>query len=162
MSFEVVLISACLLDIPCRYNGQASEVSLISLLQSRKNWCLIPVCPEQLGGLPTPRHPVEIQQGDGFDVLKGKATVETHDGRDMTCHFVRGAEIVFRIATLTGAGKMITQARSPSCSSHLIYDGRFSNRLIEGYGVCAALLEQRGMELIDCKVMDPGKQTDLC
>jgi uncharacterized protein YbbK (DUF523 family) len=161
MSVEVVLISACLLDIPCRYNGRSAETSLIPLLQSRKDWCLIPVCPEQLGGLPTPRHPVEIRQGDGFDVLKGKATVETCDGCDMTPHFIRGAEIVCRIAALTGAGKMITQARSPSCSSQLIYDGRFSSRLVEGYGVCAALLNQKGIELIDGQAIGPEKAESI-
>lgn len=152
MSAEIVLISACLLDIPCRYNGRAAERSLASLLRggSRDKICLIPVCPEQLGGLPTPRNPVEIRRGDGFDVLRGDAAVVDRNGNDVTEHFIRGARIILQIARMTGAVRMIMQARSPSCSSRLIYDGRFSKRLVKGYGVCAALLQQNGIEPVDC------------
>ncbi len=155
MPVEPVLISACLLDIPCRYNGLAAECSLVSLLHKRKDWCLIPVCPEQLGGLPTPRNPVEIQHGNGYDVLNGKAVVATRDGHDMTRHFIQGAEITLKIALMTGAVTMISQSRSPSCSSHMIYDGWFSGRLIKGNGVCSALLRKSGIEIIDCAAVDP-------
>ena len=149
MNKETVLISVCLLNIPCRYNGQPAEKCLDPVMLDRIPYQLVPVCPEQLAGLPTPRKPVEIRNGDGFDVLKGRAVVISKDGDDLTGQFIKGARITLEIARITKVAKMITQPRSPSCSSSGIYDGSFSHRLINGYGVCAALLKQNGIELID-------------
>ena len=110
---------------------------------------IVPVCPEQLSGLSTPRKPVEIQGGDGFAVLRHQARVVSQDGQDFTDQFLRGAQIVLGIAKMLGAVQMITQFRSPSCSSGQIYDGRFCHTLKPGFGVCAALLQLNGIELVD-------------
>lgn len=137
---RITLISACRLGIPCRYDGRASPHRLDEETIEALGPSLVPVCPEQLGGLPTPRVPAEIQGGDGFDVLAGRARVVSRDGRDVTEHFVRGARQVLRITRITGATRMILQARSPSCGCRQIYDGTFGDVLVEGVGVTAALL----------------------
>jgi uncharacterized protein YbbK (DUF523 family) len=143
-----VLICACLVGIGCRYDGQPAAERLDRGTMEGRGHCFVPVCPEQLGGLPTPRAPVEIQGGDGRDVLGGRARVASEAGEDFTEALVRGAEAVLEIGRLVGAGRMITQARSPSCSAGGIYDGSFSGRLREGYGVCAALLAREGVEVV--------------
>ena len=149
MEKETVLISACLLGIPCQYNGQQAIQQLSKAAIEGLNAHIVPVCPEQLCGLATPRSPVEIQGGDGVDVLEKRAGIVTPEGDDLTEQFIKGAELVAEIAELVGAKKMITQHRSPSCSSKLIYDGTFSHKLKPGFGVCAALLKEQGLALID-------------
>ena len=128
-----VLISACLLGFPCRYDGAGkADARLQALAKTRR---LIPVCPEQLGGLPTPRPPAERV---GERVL-------ARDGTDVTPAFVRGAEETLRLARQLGCTTAILKARSPSCGSGQIYDGTFSGRLVSGSGVTAALLRQNGI-----------------
>lgn len=146
---EIVLISACLVGIPCRYNGEIALNLLSEAILHDSRFLFIPVCPEQLAGLSTPREPVEIQQGDGRDVLQGQASVKTRDSLDFTKQFIQGAQCVLQIARITKAKKMITQHCSPSCASSRIYNGDFSHRLREGPGVCAALLQQNGILTID-------------
>ncbi len=102
---------------------------------------IVPICPEQLAGLPTPRDPVEIQGGDGFDVLKGRAVVRTEAGEDLSEAFRHGARVTAQITELVGATLMVTQLRSPSCSCDTIYDGSFGHRLRPGVGVTAACLK---------------------
>jgi uncharacterized protein YbbK (DUF523 family) len=149
MKQKNILISACLLDIPCQYDGELAKTRLNPSILSKIEEHLIPVCPEQLGGLSTPRKPVEIIKGDGFDVLKNRARVQTKDGQDFTEYFLKGAKIVAEISKIFDASIMITQNRSPSCSSNGIYDGNFNHTLISGVGVCAALLKQLNLTLID-------------
>ena len=144
-----ILISACLLGIPCQYDGQPAKRQLHPSIQAAIQSQIIPVCPEQLSGLPTPRQPVEIIDGDGGDVLRGQACVCSQDGHDYTAIFRRGAEITLQLARLTGASAIITQKRSPSCSSAGIYDGTFSHTLHDGHGVCAALLYAHSIQLWD-------------
>lgn len=149
MHKKTVLVCTCLLDIACPYNGKPAEKRLDTLVISNADYHLVPVCPEQMGGLPTPRKPAEITGGDGFDVLSGRALVRTGDGEDFTGCFVRGAQAVLKIARITHATGMVTQRRSPSCSCNGIYDGTFSHTLIPGMGVCAALMHQNNLELIE-------------
>jgi uncharacterized protein YbbK (DUF523 family) len=133
---DMYIVSACLLGVACRYDGKSKPDSrVIFLLQQGK---AIPVCPEQLGGLPTPRVPAE-RQGD---------LVITRDGQDVTLQFRRGAEEVVRIAKLAGCRRAILKARSPSCGQGQIYDGSFSGVLTEGEGVCAALCRENGIQVV--------------
>lgn len=156
MGDDIALISACLLGIPCRHNGRPARIQLTDKDLQHISWHLVPVCPEQLGGLPTPRVPVEIQGGDGYDVLEHGARVIGLDGADFTAEIIRGAQVTVRIAKLTGASRMITQSRSPSCSSTGVYDGSFGHKLRQGYGVCAALLCRNGLLLVDVGQLKTG------
>lgn len=141
------LISACLVGINCKYNGDNnSHGDFKSLLKQKR---AIPFCPEQAGGLPTPRPPAEIISGDGFDVIKKNAIVMTADGRDVTNFFIIGAKETLKLALLSGADKAILKSRSPSCGCKDIYDGNFKNLLKQGMGVTAAYLKLNGIELID-------------
>jgi len=102
----------------------------------------LPVCPEQLGGLPTPRDPAEIQGGEGKDVLRGKAIVLDRTGRDVTSNFLRGAEEVLRLANLIGAKEAIFKAESPSCGCGAIISG---GKPRAGDGVTVSLLKKHGI-----------------
>ncbi len=130
------LVSACLVGVRCRYDGQSKpDARVLELMQQGR---VIPVCPEQLGGLPTPRVSAE-RRGDG---------VITKDGRDVTEEFRRGAEEAVRVARLAGCRKAILKARSPSCGSGKIYDGTFSGTQVDGDGVCAALCKANGIQVV--------------
>ena len=133
---KVILCSACLLGIECRYDGKSKlNKKVIKLL---KKEILVPVCPEQLGGLSTPREPSE---------RKGKKTI-TKSGKDVTPYFRKGAKEVLKLAKLLGVKEAILKQKSPSCGCGKIYDGTFSDKLIEGNGVTAALLKQNGIKVI--------------
>ena len=130
-----ILVSACLLGIPCRYKGDARPSEWVRALNDRHS--LIPVCPEQLGGLATPRNPAEQQSG----------RVVNTQGEDVTVPFERGAQAALALARLNHVVCAVLKARSPSCGSGEIYDGSFSGRLIPGDGVSAALLKQNGIRV---------------
>lgn len=132
---KIILCSACLLGVKCRYNGKSKLSKRI--IKLAKKAILVPVCPEQLGGLPTPREPAE---------QKGKR-VFTKSGRDVTKNFQKGAKEVLRIAKLLGAKEAILKQKSPSCGSGQIYDGTFSKTLIKGNGVTTALLKKYGIKI---------------
>ena len=134
---EKLLISACLMGIHCRYNGERKAIPEIDALM--KKYDLIPVCPEQLGGLKTPREPSEIS---GEKVL-------TKSGSDVTAEYIRGAEETLRLGKLLGAKKALLKAKSPSCGSGTIHDGSFSGKLKDGYGITAKLLSENGFEIYD-------------
>ena len=141
-----ILISACLLGVNCRYDGGNShDTNAIKRHQHNK---LIPVCPEEAGGLLTPRPAVEIVGGDGNDVLDGKARVLTADGIDKTEEFLRGAKYALELAQSKGATSVLLKSRSPSCGCGEIYDGTFSRTLVSGDGVTTALLKRHGIEVI--------------
>ena len=140
------LISACLLGVRCRYDGGHSRDA--AAIKQHETDTLIAVCPEELGGLPTPRPPSEIVGGDGEDVLAGTAKVMTAAGEDVTGAYLRGAHQTLGIAQSHGATRVILKARSPSCGCGNIYDGTFSSTLKVGDGVTAALLKQHGIEVI--------------
>jgi len=108
----------------------------------------VPVCPEQLGGLPTPRVPQEINGGSGDDVLSGRCRVLNKDGVDVTDALKRGADETLRIATAMGVTTFVGRSRSPSCGVGSVYDGSFSGRIVPGDGITAALLRRNGIQII--------------
>ncbi|MEM1538910.1 MAG: DUF523 domain-containing protein [Candidatus Bathyarchaeia archaeon] len=130
------LCSACLLGVRCRYDGRSAlNKKVVGLLKVET---LIPVCPEQLGGLPTPREPAEIREGK----------VITRSGIDVTENFKRGAEQTLKLAKLFNVKEAILKQGSPSCGCGRIYDGSFTGKIIKGYGVTAALLKKNGVIII--------------
>ena len=139
----LLLVSACLVGIPCQYDGGSCPNDQIQALATQGG--VLPFCPEVAGGLPTPRPPAEIQGGDGGDVLEGRARVVNVEGKDVTAEFLTGAKRALRVAQRWGIKKAILKARSPSCGVGRIYDGSFSGRLVEGDGVTTALLKREGI-----------------
>jgi len=133
---EIKLVSACLLGINCMWNG--GEKNCPELAELFKQGLLVPVCPEQLGGLPTPRVPSEIQE-DGRILAK--------DGKDVTDNVKNGAEVASRIAKSVGAKEFIGKSKSPSCGCGKTYDGTFSGKLIDKNGVTADLLQKNGIKI---------------
>jgi uncharacterized protein YbbK (DUF523 family) len=143
---EPILVSACLAGCECRYDGRANPTRKVSELVAEGR--AVQVCPEEDGGLSTPRAPAEIVGGDGHDVLAGRAKVMTVDGRDVTAAYIEGARKALAAALASGAGKAVLKSRSPSCGRGAIYDGTFSRTAKEGDGVTAALLSQNGIEVV--------------
>jgi len=138
----MIIVSKCFTGECCRYDGRSKPVPEIAALVERGE--AIPVCPEQLGGLPTPRVPSELESS-GELVLDGQARAVTADGRDVTKEYVRGAYAALSIAQMHGVSRAILKAKSPSCGSGLIYDGSFSGKLACGDGVTAALFKRNGI-----------------
>lgn len=128
--------SACLLGINCRYDGV--EKSNQKVLDLAKKEILIPICPEQLGGLSTPREPAE-QQGE---------KVVTKTGKDVTDNFVKGAQQALILAKIYNVKEAILKQKSPSCGCGKIYNGTFRKKLIKGDGVTTALLKKSGISVI--------------
>jgi uncharacterized protein YbbK (DUF523 family) len=137
------LISACLLGVKCRWNGDHNKNDRAMDLVKKE--ILLPVCPEQLGGLSTPRARQEIQGGAGKDVLDKKAKVINQDGDDVTEQLIKGAEETLRIAQLYQVKEFIGKSLSPSCSCSKIYDGTFAGKIRDGRGVTADLLMKNGI-----------------
>lgn len=133
-----ILVSACLLGEPCRYDARSVPCDAVRTLG--RDHELVPVCPEQLGGLPTPRIPSEIQPDE---------RVADREGNDRTDAFLAGAQAALRIAREHGCRKAILKAKSPSCGVHEVYDGSFSGIVIPGQGITAALLADAGLEIVD-------------
>ena len=129
---EKILISACLVGINCKFNGENNLLDKGILDEILKRYHLLFVCPEVFGGLNTPREPAEIKNG----------LVVTKSAKDVSENFKKGAEICLKIAKLNGCKKAILKARSPSCGSGQIYDGSFTKKLILGDGVAAKLLKE--------------------
>lgn len=137
-----ILVSACLAGVRCRYHGGSSEHEKIRALVEAG--MAVPVCPEELGGLGTPRPRAEIEGGNGFDVLDGRARVIDERGWDVTAHFLQGAKAALKIAFSCGARKAILKEKSPSCGRTLIYR---NGKLVKGLGVTAALLQRHGIDV---------------
>ncbi len=139
---EPLIVSACLVGLATRYDGtDALDRELLRELKERR---FIPLCPEQLGGLPTPRPKSEIEGGDGTDVVEGRKRVVDEEGGDVTENFLRGARMVLRIAELTGAGTALFKEKSPSCGVKMICRG---DEVVEGCGVATALLLKNGIKV---------------
>lgn len=130
-----ILISACLLGLPCRYDGASKPQPWAAALAQRHE--LVPVCPEQLGGLPTPREPSERREGH----------VVMRTGADVTEQYRRGAEAALALCHLLGCEAAILKERSPSCGHGKIYDGTFSGTLTKRDGVTAELLLRSGIRV---------------
>jgi uncharacterized protein YbbK (DUF523 family) len=132
----MIICSACLLGIKCRYDGKAKPNKKIIDISTHEK--IVPVCPEQLGGLPIPGEPRE----------RSGESVFTKSGKDVTKQFLKGAEETLKIAKDVGAIKFIAKSKSPSCGCGKIYDGSFSGKLINGNGVTTDLLKRNNIEVI--------------
>ncbi len=133
----MILVSACLAGFGCRFDGRSrTNAKIIQLVREGK---AVPVCPEQLAGLATPRQPVE-QSKDG--------RLLSEDGEDFTEVFQKAAEETLALCKLYGCDQAILKQKSPSCGAGKIYDGSFSGKIIDGYGITAKLLRENGIAVI--------------
>jgi uncharacterized protein YbbK (DUF523 family) len=148
-----VLISSCLLGIGCRYDGSHSRVE--EIIKKSQEVQFIPICPEQLGGLPTPRAPSNIVKGDGKGVLAGQAQVVNSLGEDVTGAFMKGARETLKLARITNAKKAILKNKSPSCGLTTPYCETDTGY---GIGVTAALLLSAGIEIVE---IDPEQKVRI-
>ena len=139
---ERILISACLVGDNVKYNGGNNKNPLIDQLLEKYE--LVPFCPEVEGGLTIPRHPCE-QKGD---------QVINDIGEDVTSQFEKGAELAYNICLFLKIKKAILKERSPSCGVHSIYDGSFSHKAINGMGVTAKYLKEKGIEVYNEEEID--------
>lgn len=129
----MILVSACLAGVECRYDGKASPIQYVSDLV--KSGRAIPVCPEVLGRLPIPRERAEKRNHHVF----------TREGKDVTREFVAGAQLAANIAQLVSCKTAILKSKSPSCGCGVIYDGTFSGKLIDGDGIFCSMLKEAGV-----------------
>jgi uncharacterized protein YbbK (DUF523 family) len=148
-----ILVSACLVDTACRYDGRAlHSEKLAAFFEAGR---LLPLCPEVSGGLGVPREAAAIVGGSGEDVLAGSARVITRSGRDVTAEFVRGAHTVLELAKAQGVRLAVLKSRSPSCGVGRIYSAE--HELHAGMGVLAALLRRNGIETVNEEEWDMTK-----
>lgn len=136
MRKKKILISNCLMGIPCRYDGSCKKAGFLEELEDR--YCLVGVCPEELGGLETPREPAEIYNG----------RVITRSGRDVTYEYEYGAELALSIAKGHSVKLALMQDRSPSCGCGVIHNGLFDGGLKEGDGIAVKVLKSAGIEVL--------------
>ena len=148
MKAKKIIISKCLLGIPCRFDGKAIKQNNSDILINLPNKGAIPVCPEEMGGLPTPRPPAEIQGEDGMDVINGNINVETIGKEDVSTAYVKGAMETLQLARDNEIELAILKSRSPACGCGQIYDGTFNGKLKKGDGVTTALLKSAGYRVI--------------
>ncbi len=132
-----IMVSACLAGIDCKYNGKNNLNEKV--LQLMKEHDVVTICPEQLGGLPTPRVPSEMKDG----------VVMTRDGQNVDREFRLGAQKALDMALKEQPDLIILQSRSPSCGVRQRYDGSFTGTLIDGSGVTAQLLMEHGFKVVD-------------
>ena len=135
---DKVLVSACLLGYPVRYDGKSvplKEITWLQKLQQQNR--LVIICPEQAGGLPTPRDPAERQQDK----------IMTVNGQDVTTEFELGAQKALTLCQQHNIKIALLKAKSPSCGNHQIYNGQFDKTLIAGQGVTAELLNKNGIQV---------------
>lgn len=140
---ENIIVSACLLGVSCRYDGNSKPNEKIINLKEKYN--LIPICPEIMGGLPTPRMPAEIKDG----------RVKTENGIDVTEEYKKGADEAIKLAKLFGCKKAILKENSPSCGCGKIYNGEFTRTLKDGNGITAELFMKNGIDVF-------GENSDKC
>lgn len=140
----MLIVSACLAGMNCRYDGTNCLDGQIEKMFAKGE--AFPVCPEELGGLPTPRTRAEIEKGSGEDVLAGRSRVVNDRGEDVTKCFIRGAWQTLAIVRALGIKEGILKRHSPSCGVSRI---KRIGRTVEGPGVCAALLLKEGVRLTE-------------
>lgn len=140
-----LMISACLLGVNCKYNGGNNLDARVRALAADKSNRIIPVCPEVMGGLATPRPPAEVR-ADG--------RVMTQDGKDVTREYEKGAALALALARKEQPDRVILQSRSPSCGVGMRYDGTFTRTLVPKSGITAALLMENGFRVIDVSALD--------
>lgn len=138
----MILVSSCLIGLKCRYDASIKEnTDVIKYLSDKEYW---PICPEQMGGLATPRKPAEIVSNNPLKIVDNQ-------GYDVTENFLEGANQVIEIIKDKKVSLAILKAKSPSCGSENIYDGTFSNKLVEGQGILTKLLREKGIRVINEK-----------
>lgn len=143
--YALIIISACLCGVNCKYNGKNNlKDGVEKLLKEGK---VIPVCPEQLGGMETPREPHEIVNSTALEILRGKGKVLSETYKDSTDKFVKGAYETLKIAKALGVKEAILKSNSPSCGFGSIYDGNFSGKKIRGNGITAELLQKENIKI---------------
>lgn len=140
-------ISGCLGGVFCRYDGGTQEVPQLQAMVQKGEAVMI--CPEVMGGLPTPREPAEIIGGDGFAVWRGEAKVMNRLGEDVTDAFKRGSIKAYQQLQELGISHLVLKERSPSCGSQQIYDGSFSGAKKTGVGVATAYFLQQGLVVLN-------------
>lgn len=141
----MILVSACLAGINCKYNGGNNyNEAVFNLVKAGK---AIPICPEQLGGLTTPRNPSEIK------IINGARRVINNQNVDVTENFEKGANEVLKLVKEMNVEKAILQPRSPSCGVGKIYSGNFDGNLVDGNGILADFLIKNGVQVINCDDM---------
>jgi uncharacterized protein YbbK (DUF523 family) len=138
-----VIVSGCLAGLKCRWDGRSKINNRIKRLVDEG--LAIALCPEVLGGLPTPRAAAEIDSGDGEDVLDGRAKVIDADGRDITAEFIIGAQAVLKKAQKENITTVYLKSKSPSCGLNYI---RRAGELIDGKGVTTSLLLRHGFKIV--------------
>ena len=131
-----ILVSACLLGKPCRYDGKSKPCNEVIALSEKHK--LIEVCPEVLGGLPTPRTPCEIV-GD---------MVISKTGEDRTREYCKGADLALKLARDNNCTIAVLKLKSPACGCREVYDGSFSKTLVKGMGITAKKLSENGIKVI--------------
>ncbi|MBB4953822.1 uncharacterized protein YbbK (DUF523 family) [Agrobacterium vitis] len=152
---DKILISACLMGRPVRYDGKGKPLHHPAISRWQGEGRLVVFCPEQAGGMPTPRPPAEIENGlTGNDVLQGRARVLEVTGFDVTAAFIAGGRKAVELALQQGCRYALLIDGSPSCGSGFIYDGSFSGKRHPGFGVTAALLQQVGIEVFSDRQVD--------
>ena len=139
-----ILVSRCLLGEPCRYDGKSKPVEALLTLE-RQGHILVPVCPEEDGGLPTPRPPAEIQE-DGRVVNRA--------GIDVTAEYRAGAEHALKLAQEHGCTVAVLKEKSPSCGNRQVYDGSFTGTLVDSQGITARLLTEHGIRVLGESQLD--------
>jgi uncharacterized protein YbbK (DUF523 family) len=148
----MILISSCLAGIDCNYKGESKPNNkLIELIKKGK---AIPICPEQLGGLPTPRSGARILSGNGLDVINNKTKLITDKGEDVTNEYIRGANEVLKLAKLLNASAIILKQGSPSCGCGKTQGGKRERKLVNGDGVAVALLKKNGIKVYNEEIIN--------
>lgn len=144
---EPIMVSACLLGIKCTYNCEIRKSDEVVKLAKRKT--LIPFCPEQLGGMGTPRTAMSIVEGSGEDVLDFEAKVMNEESSDITSHFHTGTEESMKYATLFSVKTAIMRDKSPSCGVYQVYNRKIGEEkyLVPGRGVTTAQLKRHGLKI---------------
>ncbi|MCP4334302.1 MAG: DUF523 domain-containing protein [Gammaproteobacteria bacterium] len=146
-STNKLLVSACLLGDPVRYDGRAKSLDDEGLERLIEQGRVVRFCPEVAGGLPVPRPAAEIQGGDGDAVIAGVVRVRTGEGEDVSDCFIAGAEQTLELCRQQQVSVAVLSEGSPSCGSGRIYDGSFTRRSVAASGVTTALLRQHGIEV---------------
>ena len=150
-----ILVSACLLGIACRYNGRSKHYPTVVEHLAKNDLLAIPVCPEQLAGLSTPREPTRFTRSDGQDVLNGHGKIVTHSATPLTEQFRKGAEQVLQIARLCGCQSALFKERSPSCGVNQVdCDGL----IVSGIGVASARLRAEGLQVFSEEDLSRGDE----
>ncbi|MDD5582682.1 MAG: DUF523 domain-containing protein [Candidatus Marinimicrobia bacterium] len=148
---EKLLVSACLVGLSCRYGGNAKPCQKVLEMSTRYDF--IPFCPEQAGGLPTPRIPCELR-ASAQAILAGLGEVVNREGEMCTQAFLKGARETVKVLHLLHIQKALLKEESPSCGKNRVFDGTFQGRLIPGCGITAHMLKNEGITIYSEEEID--------